>query len=156
AMRGRKPKPVALKMLTMTATRAKKFRTEHTVAVAPLVALVDAPEWLSDTQKTEWSYVIENAAPGVLKRIDRAVVVAFCVAADIFRQAAIMQSKTGLLVKGRRDGDVIPSPLLRIMRGQAIVMFKAAEQLGFSPVARARIRSDAPPVADDGGWSEIS
>jgi P27 family predicted phage terminase small subunit len=92
----------------------------------------------------------------VLKRIDRAVVVAFCVAADIFRQAAIMQSKTGLLVKGRRDGDVIPSPLLRIMRGQAIVMFKAAEQLGFSPVARARIRSDAPPVVDDGGWSEIS
>jgi hypothetical protein len=52
-MRGRKPKPVALKMLTMNATRAKKFRIEHPVAIVPLVALVDAPEWLSDTQKTE-------------------------------------------------------------------------------------------------------
>jgi phage terminase small subunit len=63
--------------------------------------------------------------------------------------------KAGFLVKGRHANEAIPNPLLRIIRGQAVVMFRAAEQLGFSPTARARVRRDSPLV-DDGGWSEIS
>jgi P27 family predicted phage terminase small subunit len=155
-MRGRKPKPVAMKLLGMTSSRAKKFRSANPTSVAPLVALADPPDWLTDAQKAEFLYVCENAPPGVLMRIDRALVAAYCVALDLHRQASIMLNKSTLLVRGRRDGEVISNPLLRIQRGQALVMFKAAEQLGFSPVARARLRGEivAPVVAD--GWDEVS
>jgi hypothetical protein len=42
----------------------------------------------------------------VLKRIDRSCVAAYCVAADLYRQATIMVNKSSLLVKGRREGEV--------------------------------------------------
>jgi P27 family predicted phage terminase small subunit len=155
-MRGRKPKPVAMKLLGMGASRAKKYRNTHPASIAPLVPLVDPPEWLTEAQKTEFLYVCENAPPGVLKRIDRSVVAAYVVATDLHRQCTILLNRTSLLVKGRRQGEVIPNPLLRIQRGQALVMLRASEALGFSPVARARIRGDVPIIADDGGWSSIS
>ena len=139
----------------MSSARAKKYAARNPIGIAPLIGLSAAPEWLSGEQRLEWARIIENAPPDVLKRIDSPIVAAFVVAADLFRQATVLLNKSALLIKGRHGNEPVANPLLRIQRGQALVMFKAAEQLGFSPIARARLRGDAP-VVDHGGWADIS
>ena len=65
----------------------------------PEGSLADAPEWFNEDQRMCCSYAITNSPTGLLKRIDRGALVAWVVAVDLHRQAAIAQSKVGLLVR---------------------------------------------------------
>ena len=51
--------------------------------------LTDPPEWMSESQKQGWIYAIENAPDGLLKKLDRSVLVAWVVAEDLHRQASM-------------------------------------------------------------------
>ena len=94
-----------------------------------------------------------NSPPGLLKRIDRGALVAWVVAEDLHRQAAIAQGKVGLLVRIKTratigaDDPGVPaaSPYINIINQQAKIMLKAASELGFTPVARPRINAGAAP-----------
>ena len=123
--------------------------------------LHDAPDWLSDGQRTSWLYAMANAPPGLLKRIDCGALATWAVAEDLHRQAAIAQAKVGLLVRVKtkatagKDDPGVPtaSPYINIINQQAKIMLKAASELGFTPVSRPRI--GAGPALPS-SWPETS
>ena len=108
--------------------------------------LADAPTWLNEDQRMCWVYAMVNSPPGLLKRIDRGALVAWVVAEDLHRQAAIAQGKVGLLVRIKTratigaDDPGVPaaSPYINIINQQAKIMLKAASELGLRP---SRVRA---------------
>src|ERR1700736_2127109 len=95
---------------------------------------------MTESQKQGWSYAIENAPQGLLKKLDRSVLVAWAIAEDLHRRASEMVEKFGILTKAPNTGIPMQSPYLPIVNKQAHLMLKAAEQLGFSPASRSRVQ----------------
>ncbi len=139
-MRGRKPKPTLLADLH---GRPRKT-TPPPAEPKPVGELSDSPDWLTEAQQAGWTYALRHAPPGLLKRLDRGALAVWVVAEDLHRQAAVAQSKTGLLVKTPNADLPMQSPYLPIINRQALIMLKAASELGFTPVSRPRIFASGP------------
>lgn len=142
-MRGRKPKPTVLKLLSGNPGHRPLNQHEP----APPGELLDPPEWMSETQKESWRYALSCAPKGLLRRLDRSLLAVWVVAEDTHREATIKMTQTGMLVKAPNTGLPIQSPYLPIMNRQAQIMLKAASELGFTPTSRSRItlqNSEAP------------
>lgn len=134
-MRGRKPTPTNLKLIRGNPGKRAINKDEP----IPEGELDTPPDWLSDSQKAGWRYVIEHSPKGMLKKIDRSALVVWVVAEDLHRQASEKVEKFGLLTKTPKTGDPMQSPYLPIVNKQALIMLKAATELGFTPVSRPRI-----------------
>lgn len=148
-MKGRKPVPRLLKIANGNPSKENLNYEDLT----PIGDLTVAPEWFTDDQTEAWNYAIANAPEGLLRRLDREVLIAFIVAKDLHQQAAIDIREHGLTMLSSK-GIPMQNPSIGILNKQAAVMLKAAEQMGFSPVARARVRvAPAAPPRDD--WEEI-
>lgn len=162
---GRKPKPTHLHVIegTSNTTRHRGRKREP----KPTGELQDAPDWFTDAQRDVWSYGLRSAPRGLLKAIDLSVFTVWVVACDAHRQAAEQLAKLGpggLLTRtatrhGRPDangnpttvgGSVVQSPLVGIMNRQALIMIKAAAEMGFTPSSRARVVTDPhAPLGND-------
>lgn len=147
-MRGRKPVPNELKKIRGNPGR----RPISANSVRAKGLLIDAPEWMSDSQKASWNYIITSAPSQLLKLIDRDALVGYVVAQDLHRHAAQKIEKYGAIVKSPVKGDPMQSPWMAIMNKQAAIMIKVASELGFTPASRSRIqvaddaREDARPI----------
>jgi P27 family predicted phage terminase small subunit len=98
------------------------------------------PDWMNAGQKDCWDYAITHMPRGLLHHIDRGALAVWVVAEDLHRRAVEAQNQaSGLLVKSPNGGPPQQSPFLAIINRQAVIMLKAASELGFSPVARPRI-----------------
>ena len=159
-MRGRKPKPTSLHKLqgTINVTR-HAARTREPVAEGDLYA---PPDWLTESQQANWRHVIEHAPAGILRRIDQGILAVWVEAEDRHRMALIQQARLDvgnampLLTKGK-DGLPRPSPYIGIITKAALIMLKAASELGFSPAARPRLAGAGfvPPPAADDPWARL-
>lgn len=151
-MRGRKPVPTHLRMIRGNPGKRAMNQNEP----MPTGDLLDPPEWMNESQKAGWNYAVENAPRGLLKKLDRSVLVAWAVAEDLHHQASLMLEKYGMLTKAPNTGLPIQSPYLPIVNKQAAIMLKAAEQLGFSPVSRSRVQlvGEVSPQDDD-RWARL-
>ena len=146
-MRGRKPVPTILRKLHGNPRKVPVPKFEP----KPDGDLSAAPDWFNKPQQACWNYALNNAPPGLLKRIDLGVLVVWAVAEDLHRQAAEAQAKVGLLVRIKtratinQDDPGVPaaSPYINIINQQAKIMLKAASELGFTPVSRPRIYGGA-------------
>lgn len=147
-MKGRKPKPTKLKELQGFPGHNPRPRAEP----KPVGDLRDPPAWLTEGQREGWAYALASSPRSMLKRADRGALVVWVIAEDLHRQASMKQAETGnLLVKPPKSDFPVQSPYLPIINKQALIMLKAAEQLGFTPAARPRIGAPLTPlpVADD-------
>ena len=152
-MTGRHAKPTELKVLRMTAKEAEKLVKKQTPAPGPLL---DPPDWLTDDQKADWKYAIENAPRDVLRRIDKGVLAGFIVAQDTHRKAAQSLAASQLLVKSPNLQLPIQNPYLPIVNRQMLLMIRAASELGFTPCSRARIDAGNAPVESVGDWEDVA
>jgi phage terminase small subunit len=152
---GRRPKPTALHKLhgTFNATNHGRDRRQEPV---PLGDLEEPPPDLTDSQEAGWRYAIANMPRGVVKLVDRGILKVWVEAEDRHNTARLMQAmldrdtKLKLLVKG--PNGLEPSPYNFILDKTAQTMFRAAQELGFSPAARPRLKLYASPAdkpADD-------
>lgn len=162
---GRPPKPTALHKLHGTARKSRM--RERAAEPIPVGDLTEAPEWLTPSQREGWDYAIAHSPKGILKLIDRSALVLWVEAEDRHRGAIIAQAtlnrrapEAPWLVKGP-DG-LIVSPYVEIIDRAAKVMVRMMTELGFSPVARPRIRivqeaaaSGAPPDLRVDPWSAL-
>lgn len=132
-MKGRKRKPSALHELHGNPSKLnmKKRREPHAPG-----SLDEPPDWMTEDQKEAWRYAVTNAPLGILRAADRGTLAVWVVAEDTHRRAA-RQLQGGLLVQ--QGEQTIPSPFVSILNKQALIMVKAASELGFTPVARARL-----------------
>lgn len=137
----------------MTGKKAEKLLRRVTPTTGPLA---EPPEWLTDEQKKEWNYAIENAPREVLRKIDKTVLAGYIVAADTHRRASIAMQQAQLLVKSPKQNLPQQNPYLPIVNRQMVLMIRGASELGFTPCSRARI--DAAKTLENpqgGDWEDV-
>lgn len=150
-MRGRKPKPTWLKVVAGNPGRRPLNEDEP----IPVGDLADAPEWMTETQKVGWRYAIEHAPLGLLKRLDRSVLVVWVVAEDLHRDAAEKVARFGSVIKMPGTGIPVASPYVGVLNKQAALMMKAASEMGFTPVARSRVKTENSGRRSDNPFEEL-
>ncbi len=144
-MRGRKPTPTHLKLVTGCPGKRPINKREP----KPAGDLFAAPDWLSADQKIGWRYYIDAAPAGMLKLCDLPALATLVIAADLQRQASLkLQEGIGLLVKAG-NGTPVPSPYVTIVARQSDIMLRASAELGFTPTSRGRVVMGEPPLPRD-------
>jgi P27 family predicted phage terminase small subunit len=146
--RGPPRKPMVLHRLqgTRPTQKGRHEPQAHGELTAP-------PVDLTDTEQANWAYHVEHAPAGLLKRVDAAILKTFVRALDRHDIAAAKQrqldqnSQLPLLVKGP-DGSISISPYVTAMERAENTMLRCIRELGFSPAARANLRSSRPIEVD--------
>jgi P27 family predicted phage terminase small subunit len=135
-MRGRKPKPTALKDLHGSEEPRNPLEPIPEGALTEVPAS-SCPDHFNADQRDAWEFAVRHSPPGMLKRIDAPALEAWVTALCLHRRALAQVNRTGMLV--RNGTQMIPNPYIGIVNKQALVMLKAAAELGFTPVSRPRI-----------------
>jgi P27 family predicted phage terminase small subunit len=108
-----------------------------------------APTWLSTEAKAEWRRVVpELDELGILARVDRAVLAAYCDAWAKFTMAARQLDREGLLRVDRWDREG-KHPLWSVWRDASGLVAQLAKSIGASPEARLRMALPERPDDDD-------
>ena len=134
-MRGRRPKPTILRLLEGNRGQRPINKNEP----VPVGDLCEPPEWFNEEQTLIWSFAIAHAPHGLLKHIDRSILVAWTVAECFFAEAVQKVGEFGMLARSSSTGGPIPNPYLVIAHKQALLMVKCAAELGFTPASRSRV-----------------
>jgi P27 family predicted phage terminase small subunit len=147
---GRKPAPTNLLKLrgSFNPTKGKQRRFEP----RPVGDLDEPPPDLTESQEDVWRYAVRHMPRGVMKMIDRDILLLWVEARDRWNTARLMQAMLDrdatlkLLIKG--PFGLIASPYNDILDKTAKTMIRVAQELGFSPAARPRIQTDAPTTIE--------
>jgi P27 family predicted phage terminase small subunit len=141
-MRGRRPKPTRLKVLTGNPGKRPLNMDEP----RPDAAIPDCPPELGDVAKREWDRLVgELAALRILTNLDRAALAAYCNAYALWAGAIEAIQKYGTMVKSP-NGYPVQSPYIAIANRQAEIMLRIASEFGFTPASRSRIAT--PSLAE--------
>jgi P27 family predicted phage terminase small subunit len=134
-MRGRRPKPTRLKLLT--GNPGKRPLNEREPEPEPSVP--DCPPELGAVARREWDrLVVELGKLRILTNLDRAALASYCGAYALWAEAMEQIQKYGAMVKSP-SGYPQQSPYLAIANRQAEIMMRIASEFGFTPASRSRI-----------------
>ncbi len=134
-MRGRKPKPTRLKVITGNPGKRPLNLDEPT----PEPAIPDCPPELSPAAQTEWHRLADEFGKlRVLTNLDRGTLAAYCSAYALWAEATAAIQKFGVMVKSP-TGFPIQSPYVSIANRQAEIMLRISSEFGFTPASRGRI-----------------
>jgi len=151
--RGRKPKPTHLKLVGGNA--GKRKLNENEAKFEP--NLPPPPPFLSKPAMVEWGRVSQDLyVAGLLSKVDRAALAAYCQAYGRWEQAEETLAKmaardeltNGLMIK-TTGGNAIQNPIVGIANKAALDMVRYAEQFGMTPSARSRIEATPPAKQGD-------
>lgn len=133
-VRGRRPKPAAIKL--HEGNRGKRAVTPA-VAIAP--GAPDPPTWLSKEARAEWQRIVpELEAFELVARVDRAALAIYCQAWGTYHEAERALMKAGRVLKDP-DGAQRRSPWVLVARDAAAMILRIAGEFGFTAVARQRL-----------------
>ena len=133
-MKGRRPKPSALKLLQGLPGRRKPSPNEP----APTrLSETTPPDWLDDEAKSEWhriAPILERT--GVLTESDTAALTAYCEAWATWKSATQQIRKWGMVLKGK-DGEIPKvSPYVKIAHNALLHMRALLVEFGMTPSSR--------------------
>ncbi|TWU12089.1 Phage terminase, small subunit [Symmachiella macrocystis] len=136
-MRGRKPKPTALKTLEGNpGKRPLNAREPHAAPEVP-----DCPEHLDDVARAEWFRTAKVLLDmGLLTLADRSALAAYCVAYSRWVHAEEQVKKYGTIVKSPAKGFPMKSPYLTVADQAMEAMRKLMVEFGLTPSSRSRIK----------------
>lgn len=138
ALRGRKPKPTAIKELEGNPGKRKLNQYEP----KPLKKAPKCPSWLDNEAKKEWRRTAKQLEQlGILTEVDMAAFAGYCQAYARWKEAEEFISKHGTIVK-TPSGYWQQVPQVSIAQTYLKIMNKFCEQFGLTPSARSRIVSD--------------
>ena len=147
-MRGRRPKPTRLKVLTGNPGRRPLNADEP----QPEPTIPDCPAELGLVARREWDRLAaELASLKILTALDRAALAAYCNAYGLWAEAIEAIQKYGTMVKSP-SGYPIQSPYVSIANRQAEIMMRIASEFGFTPASRSRISA---PVEREPGLFDL-
>ena len=134
-MRGRRPKPTRLKLLTGNPGK-RPFNMDEP---KPDPIVPDCPPELGPVAQREWQRLSgELDKLRILTELDRAALAAYCGAYALWAEATENIQKFGTMVKSP-TGYPIQSPYVSIANRQAEIMMRIASEFGFTPASRSRI-----------------
>jgi P27 family predicted phage terminase small subunit len=138
-MRGRRPTPTRIKVLT--GNPGKRPLNPHEPRPEP--ALPTCPPQLSPLARQEWERLsAELATLNLVTHLDRGALAAYCGAYALWAEAMEQVQTFGTMVKSP-TGYPIQSPYLAIANRQAEIMLRVASEFGFTPASRSRISTPA-------------
>jgi P27 family predicted phage terminase small subunit len=147
-MRGRKPKPTRLKILYGNPGRRPLNHNEPT----PGVATPRCPAHLCDEAKAEWKRISrELHALGLLARIDRAALAAYCQAWARWVKAEGLLKHTGEVLKSQETGAFYQNPYLSVANRALEQMHRFLTEFGMTPSSRSRIHVTPQHATDELG-----
>lgn len=136
-MQGRKRKPTHLRVLDGTAGKARHATPDEP---QPEGDLKVPPHWMTERQKDLWRCALATVPPGLLRELDSSCFVVWVVASDAHSEAAQKVAQYGQMVKSPVNQTPMQSPYVSIMNKQAMLMLKAASEMGFTPSSRTRVK----------------
>jgi P27 family predicted phage terminase small subunit len=144
AIRGRRPKPVELHLIEGTFKPSRHRQAAASVNATPVGRLTDPPDWFSPEQMKLWNEAVGFSPNGLLTKRDWSTLANWVVACDLHRQACLQLASgpASGLVHTTSNGTMIQSPLVGTINKQAMIMLKAAAELGFTPSSRSRVTVD--------------
>jgi P27 family predicted phage terminase small subunit len=146
-MRGRRPRPTRLKVLT--GNPGKRPLNEH--EPRPEASIPQCPPELGPAAQREWNRLVtELATLNLLTNLDRAALAAYCGSYALWAEAMEAIQKYGAMVKSP-SGYPMQSPYIAIANRQAEIMMRIASEFGFTPASRSRISlpSNSEPTLFD-------
>ena len=134
-MRGRKPKPTRIKVLTGNPGKRPLNERE----LKPEASVPTCPPELRPAAQSEWHRLVgELAKLNMLTNLDRAALAAYCEAYAMWGEAIEAIQKFGAMVKSP-SGFPMQSPYVSFANKQAEIMIRIASEFGFTPASRGRI-----------------
>lgn len=158
-MRGAKPKPTHLKLVQGNPGKRSLNKAE----AKPALMLPTPPTELNDDAKVEWGRVSDELyRVGLLSKIDRASLAAYCQAYGRWMQAERALTRmaasdpvfNGLMIK-TKNGNAIQNPLVGTANKAMADMVRYAAEFGMTPSARSRIEASAPQGANQDPTAEF-
>ena len=140
-MKGRKPKPIALRVLQGNAGK----RPIPTNVPQPRTHRLRCPDHLQGEAQREWRRMVKELDDmGVLARVDRPALELYCVIYARWRQAEARLAEIGDPVVVLINGYEALSGYL-VIANRCIVQMKALlTEFGATPSSRARVRIERP------------
>jgi P27 family predicted phage terminase small subunit len=139
-MRGAKPKPTVLKLITGNPGK----RPLNDREAATKVAIPHPPAILKGDALREWRRVTRLLAEvGLIAKLDRAIIASYCQAWSRWIECERMLEQTGLIVKAP-NGFPMYSPYLTASNKALDQLRQLSEQIGLSGSARSRIKANEP------------
>ncbi len=139
-MRGRRPKPSRIKVLTGNPGKRPFNPTEP----RPEPVIPECPAELGPIARREWDRLVgQLASLRILTPLDRAALAAHCGAYGLWAEATEAIQKYGAMVKSP-TGFPMQSPYVAIANRQAEIMMRIASEFGFTPASRSRISTPSP------------
>lgn len=137
-MRGRRPKPTAVKRLTGN----PGGRALNSAEPRPDPSRPYVPRWLSEGAKEEWGRVAGRLHDaGLLTYVDQATLAAYCEAYARWRKAEqALQEEGAKLILETDKGYRYPNPLIGVAQTAMRDMLRVAAEFGMTPSARSRVR----------------
>ena len=153
-MRGRKPRPIFLKLVVGTARKGRVNAAEP----KPDLALPMPPAHLSDEAKVEWGRVSEDLYRlGILTKIDRGPLAAYCqaygrwvVAERVLVEMAKRDELTSGLMIRTLNGNAIQNPMVGVANKAMADMVRYGAEFGLTPSARSRVHAQSRDNTDPG------
>jgi P27 family predicted phage terminase small subunit len=106
----------------------------------PAAAMPTCPACLGEEARKEWKRLCkELAALGLLTRIDRGMLAAYCQAHALWVEAVSSIERYGTMVKSP-NGYPMQSPYVAVANKQVEIMGRIAAEYGMTPSSRTRIR----------------
>jgi P27 family predicted phage terminase small subunit len=144
-MKGRRPLPTALKELAGNPGKRALNKSEP----KPPAAAPACPAHLDAEAKKEWRRILKELAPlGMISKLDRAALAAYCQAWGRWVQAEEQLRKHGPVVKSP-SGFPMQNPYLSIANAAMEQMRKYMVEFGLTPSSRSRIETTPQAPADE-------
>lgn len=141
-MRGRRPKPTRLKVLTGNPGKRPLNPNEP----RPEPVMPECPPELGPAAQREWTRLVgELSSLNMITSLDRAALATYCGAYALWAESTEAIQKFGAMVKSP-TGYPMQSPYISIANRQAEIMMRIASEFGFTPASRSRI--SVPREAD--------
>lgn len=139
-MRGRKPKPTAVKRLAGNPGK----RALNNAEPRPRVVRPRPPAHLSDEEKEKWKSVVEKLHPlGLVTVLDLDQLSTYCVIWMRWVKAEKMVREKGEIIK-TAAGNIIQNPYLSIANRALDQLNKLGAEFGMTPSSRSRVKTDIP------------
>lgn len=142
--RGPPPKPTHLRLLEGNPGK----RAINAAEPKPKPAIPTCPPELNGAARKEWKRMAkELAALGLLTKIDRAGLAAYCALYARWIEAEAQIVKHGMLIKSP-NGYPMQSPYLSIATQCLKQLRGYLQEFGLSPSARSRVKAEKPDEED--------
>lgn len=138
-MRGRKPKPTALKQLEGNPGKRAVNKKEP----KPVSEIPSCPNHLQGIARQEWNRIVkELKALGMITKLDRAALAICCTAYADYVKACNKLKKEGEVIISEKGG-MYQNPWVAIKKRSMDQIAKFYAEFGMTPSSRSRIQVDA-------------